>query len=220
MKKSILVLVFLAALTAGVFAEGFAMAAGGGLLLDFSANNGVEGTYYGQTGYYGYRNLSFGAYGFFDATYAEVDVSIAYGSITGVEEMPFSPKTTTDVGGIVQLGFSLMGKYPFHLGEKVTLFPLAGISYNVGLSLTGDLAVGDVLKASKFNQFGFLFGGGVDYFFTDSIFLRGELLFQFRLANDYQDMAATGFKYDYPGISIDTTVGMGPRIKIGVGYKF
>jgi hypothetical protein len=109
MKKSISILALLAIIATGAFAQGFPfpMAAGGGLLFDWSGNNGIERT----NRYAGFRNLSIGGFGFFDATYAELDVSFAYGSLTGVFDAPGNNETK-DIGSVLQLGFSLLGKYP------------------------------------------------------------------------------------------------------------
>jgi len=214
MKKRISLLVLLAFIAGGVFA--LDLSAGGGLLFDYSANNGIKASVGGQDFYQGIRTASFGGFVFFDATYAEANVSFAYGSATFVEE-GYGSSTTSDAGSLLQLGFTLLGKYPFKLGA-VTLFPLAGINYNVVVSAKDDDG-NKYDKPGDFSQFGILLGGGVDYNLTEHLFLRGEILFQLRFASKFQDDSAKNVKDEY-GISPDTTVGMGPVIKVGVGYKF
>jgi hypothetical protein len=83
-------------LAGGAFAQ-FSLSAGGGLLFDYSGNNGISGKveyydfygggYYSFDYYGGFRCMSIGGYGFFDATYVEVDMSFSYGMVTFVDEI-------------------------------------------------------------------------------------------------------------------------------------
>jgi len=204
MKKHVFfVLVFAMVFARSNFAQGISLAAGGGLLLDWSTNNGVK---YGSN-YMGNNNLSFGGFGFFDATYGEADISFAYGSLSAYK----SGNVTIHLQDVsaFQLSFSFLGKYPIGIGS-VTLFPLLGISYNMVLSAKNDS--GSNGDPSDLNQFGFLIGGGLDFPLTSAIFLRGETLLHIRLpCEEWSDYAVGG---------ADTTIGFGPRIKVGVGYKF
>jgi hypothetical protein len=64
----------------------------------------------------------------------------------------------------------------------------------------------------KGNNFRFKAGLGVDYFFNNNLFLRGSLLLGVRFPYEFEsDSIADGAKY-WPGL--------GPDIRIGVGYKF
>jgi outer membrane protein W len=213
MKKSISILVLLALVTVGgAFAQGVELSAGGGLLVDYSANNGIE---FGDS-YIGSRTMSFGGFIFFDATYAELDVSFAYGSVTSIVDLPIIGSATADGGSLMQLGFTLLGKYPIQL-SSITLFPLLGVGYNMVLS--GSDAAGDDLKnAGDMSQLGILAGVGVDKNLTDALYLRGEALFQIRLASKAMSDAAD--VYSLLGDSASATLGMGPVVKIGVGYRF
>jgi len=202
-KKVVLVLLMAALVAGGVFADG--LSAGGGLLFDLSGNNGVKS----GDAYAGIRNTSFGAYGFFDATYVEIDVSFARGSLTMVAEGG-GASASADAGSVMQLGLGIMGKYPIELGS-VVLFPLFGINYNMVLSWSVDGESYD--KPGDLSQLGILGGVGADFGLTDSLYIRAEGLFQLRLANKLmKDMASEG--------SASTTLGMGPRIQVGIGYKF
>jgi len=213
MKRGISILALFAIVATGAFAQWFPppMSAGGGLLFDWSFNNGVETNISGSKVSMGLRNLSFGGFGFFDATYAELDVSFAYGLLTMVTDGP-GMNGTDDFGSALQLGFSLLGKYPLNLASlPFTLYPLLGVDYNLVLSVKnkdGDSAdhPGDL------NQFGLLAGAGLDFPLTGALYLKGEVLFHLRFASKLmKDTASSGDS---------TTFGMGPRIKIGVGYKF
>jgi len=202
-KKVVLALLIAALVAGGAFADG--LSAGGGLLFDFSGNNGVEA----DGVYRGIRNTSFGAYGFFDATYVEADISFARGSITMVAEGG-GASASADFGSAMQLGLSLLGKYPIELGS-VLFFPLFGINYNMVLSFK-DVDGNSYDDAGDLSQFGILGGVGADFGLSDSLYLRAEGLFQLRFASKFQkDMAEGG---------ASTTLGMGPRIKVGIGYKF
>jgi len=211
MKKSISILALLAIIATGAFAQGFPppMSAGGGLLFDWSFNNGVETKISGKRAYTGINALSFGGFGFFDATYAEVDVSFAYGLLTLASDADGS-KDSKDLGSALQLGFTLLGKYPIGLGG-FTLFPLLGADYNLVLSVKNKDGSSES-KPGEYSQFGLLAGAGLDFPLTSALYLRGEALFHLRFASKLMtDIASSGDS---------TTLGMGPRIKIGVGYKF
>ena len=177
---------------------------GGGALWDWSFNNGLK---VGNM-YTGFRNMSIGVYGFFDATYGEVDFYAAYGFMNDVEE---NTGSATENFGIFQIGFTGLGKYPFKINSNIVLFPLLGIDYNIVLFGVVDGEV-DSTDASLFNQLGFLAGGGIDYFITDSLFLRGEALFHLRLPTRFMTSMAL--------LGASATVGMGPQVKVGLGYKF
>jgi len=228
MKRGILVLALLAIVATGTFAQGFSMAAGGGALFDWSSGSGIKGSanFGTMSGSFEGRmqNLSFGGFVFFDATYAELDVNFAYGIITA--------KTTSSgnwtgwensvesgllSGNQLQLGFTLLGKYPIGLGG-FTLFPLLGVDYNRVLSYKAKN--GDTQKnPGDISQIGLLGGVGFDISFSNALFLRAEAMFHFRFPDKImKDSAALMSKGGY--YNVDATYGMGPNIKIGLGYRF
>jgi len=205
MKKFIVVTILLALAAGGAFAQ-LSMSAGGGALFDFSTNNGAKD----GGDLEGFRILSFGGYVFFDATYVEADVYFAYGKNTAYQKVGGS-SDSEDSGSSTQLGFSLLGKYPIELGS-ITIFPLLGVNYN--MVLVYKYPGGDEFKDSieKLSQFGILGGIGMDYFITDSLYLRAEGLFHLRFPTKrWNDSAVDGAK---------ATLGMGPVVKVGLGYKF
>ena len=212
MIKKFFILALLAIIATGAFALDISMAAGGGLLFDWSFNNGVEFNTGGQKGSFSMEILSFGGFGFFDATYAELDVSFAYGSLTGHTEYP-GAKKTQDIGSALQLGFTLLGKYPIYMGD-FTVFPLLGVGYNMWLSAKDENNRAWDHPGDN-SQFGILAGAGLDFPlpFSDALFLRAEALLNLRFASKEINDAAKSS-------SGDTTLGLGPRIKIGVGYMF
>jgi opacity protein-like surface antigen len=180
MKKGISVLILAALVATGAFAQ-IALSAGGGGFFDLGlplAEGADDNT------------LTFGAFGFFDATYAEADVAFGYGK---------QDKITT-----LGLEFSLLGKYPVALGS-VTVFPLLGIKYNRVLSASND--GNSIDDAGELSYLGFQFGAGVDYPLSGALFLRGELLWNLNLYPSDTD-------------ADDTFQSHGPRLKVGVGYSF
>jgi len=220
MKKYIFILALIAIAATGAFAQWFPlhMAAGGGLLFDWSGNNGFEATYVGYHYKENLQVLSFGGFGFFDATYAELDVGFAYGSWTHVLS-----SSTIDGGSALQLGFTLLGKYPIDLGN-FTIFPLLGADYNMVLSGGEELPSHYFTKnPGDRNQFGFLAGAGLDYPlpFSDALFLRAEVLFHLRFPSKASKDSAEHYVNNDVGRHLNgMNFGMGPRIKISVGYRF
>ena len=212
MKKCLLIFVILALVATGAFAQ-FSLSVGGGVLFDGSFNNGIKIDASGFKGSAGWHNFSFGGFAFFDATYVEADISFAFGILKGYDRDDLSGMKLGDPTAI-QLGFTVLGKYPFELGS-ITLFPLLGINYNVVLNgwLDGESFNDSGQSAAEWlSQFGFLGGVGLDYDITDFLYLRGEALFQIRLPMKEFREAASG--------PLKATVGLGPVIKVAVGYKF
>ena len=177
---------------------------GGGLIWDWSLNNnGFTTTIYGSSTYMGFRNMTIGGFVFFDATFMELSFHIGPALIAGVVDMPGAGKVVSDmeIDGL-QLGISILGKYPFNVGP-VILFPLLGLDVNL---YTFEIAA---------SQLGFLAGAGCDFFFTDSLYIRAEGLFSFRLPAF--DFWVEFFEFnDY----IKFSFGKGPRVKVGVGFVF
>jgi hypothetical protein len=216
MKKSFLVLALLAFMATGAFAQGFSLSAGGGGLFDYSLNNGIQSYVDGSKYYIGYNNLSVGAFGFFDATYAELDVSFAYGMLSYTFKFP-GYSEEGKAGIMYQLGFTLLGKYPMGLGG-ITLSPLLGVSYNMVLSGKYDGVKFE--KPMEDSQLGILGGVGLDFNFSRFVFLRTEAMFNLRFASKSMNDGKNEQNAGFSGFSWKNTLGMGPRFKIGVGFKF
>jgi hypothetical protein len=238
-KRGLFVLILAAFVAGGAFAQ-IDISFGGGALIDWSRNNGTRWSYsetgLSLNGTEGMHLTSFGAFAFVDVTYAVFDVSLAYGSArsyytfstnqTGVPNESYN----VNGGSMMQLGFSLMGKFPVFMGG-FTVFPLAGFNYNVVLSTRDDKGDkddwGTESAAEWLSQFGLLLGGGLDFPIDNNLFFRGEALLQFRFSSKAsRDGISIGGDYmslsdanKLPGVSANTTVGWGPRIKIGVGYR-
>ena len=233
MKKSISVLILVVMVAAGAFALDFnavQLSAGGGLLFDFSGNNGINvihpdiGPVFNRT-YEGYRNMSFGAFGFFDAAYVELSFNMAYGLLQNVLKSE-GHTNASRAGRIGQLGFSLLGKYPIdmstHTSLPLTIFPMLGVDFNIVFASSADFSA-DLFETGSFRvreltQFSVLAGVGGDYDFNCRHFFRASVLLQMRFANKL-----LRYNADARGISdgyANTTLGIGPRVQVGVGRKF
>jgi len=225
MKKIVIFLVLAALITGGAFAQ---MSIGGGAFLDMSFGNGFRYEENKNEIKLNTNNTSFGGFVFFDANYVEVDVNFAYGSLRSV--LNGSGVTANDgAGSMMQLGFSILGKYPIHLGS-FTIFPLIGMNYNMVLSMKDkngnkpDKVYGFDDKESSFmaeySQFGLLGGIGLDVPFSNALFFRAEALLNLRLANKSMKDMVDAWKKLSPNDNAKTTLGIGPRIKIGIGFRF
>ncbi|MCL2214830.1 MAG: hypothetical protein FWC06_06420 [Treponema sp.] len=225
MKKIVIFMVLAALVAGGAFAQ---ISLGVGALFDMSFGNGMKLDKYVENA----NNTSFGGFVFLDANYVEVDVSFAYGSLkmSGKKadgtNMVFTGNEA-NAGSVLQLGFSVLGKYPIHMGS-FTVFPLIGASYNMVLSQKDK----DGKKVEKFydlknlkestalaelSQFSILGGVGIDVPFSGNLFFRAEALFNFRLASkSMRDVVDIGKVIDS---RVSTTMGMGPRIKVGIGFR-
>jgi hypothetical protein len=219
-KKTLLVLV-LAALAAGMaFAQPeFKLSAGGGGFFDASFSAGKIGDADCKDG-----KIGGGIYAFFDATYAEIDLDLLFSSL----DSDTSEKGPTT--GFTYFGFSVLGKYPFAVGPG-TLFPLVGIDYQIFLAGQlydedgkkvddGDFVRSDIedpLDPADYDAFSIVVGAGYDFPITDALYIRGEFLWNFKL--DSKNEADR--RKDAKDADIDyTRFTSGPRLKVGVGFKF
>jgi hypothetical protein len=190
------------------WAQDFSLSAGGGGLLVGDFTGGVKsGGEKMTTPYFGG-----GGFAYFDATYAEVSVGFFVGG--GDMKGGGSDKPWT----LSALKLGLLGKYPIALSDALTLFPALGIEYDVVLSAKIDgTKVDDVdgmdMKSGDFSALWIKAGAGLDVQLTEKLYFRGEALFGIRLSNKFEkDMI------DDKGA--DAVLGLGPTVKLGVGYKF
>jgi hypothetical protein len=188
--------------------------------------------------------LNYGGFLYFDATYGELSI-LLQGGYNSYQEVMTAGSTDTKLGNSrglgseMSLGFSLLGKYPFALTEKITLFPLLGIEYQIALlewrrpdgDITYNRAEGKLAEdrdksgnpypLSAWNSFWIDIGAGLDYTISGPLYVRGELLFGFRLMTAYETGALEMTKKQF-GVSDPELAGLtgSPSLKIGVGYRF
>jgi len=191
------------------------------------------------------NQFNFGGFLFIDGTWAEFNIGIQGGRNNYKETMvAASPSiedlvtTSTGQGTEVMFTLALLGKYPFVLGEKLTLFPLLGLEYQIALKETrqpdgrkkydrtdtirGDTDVnGDTYKLPVWNSLFIVLGGGMDYNLSSSLYLRTELLYGFRLQTSYEtdslEKAKKGVNAPDPKMGGLTS---GPTLRIAAGWRF
>jgi opacity protein-like surface antigen len=188
--------------------------------------------------------FNYGGYLFFDATWAEFSVSFQGGQNNYREDMSADSDTeigfnskTRGSGTETTLGFTLLGKYPFRLNKQFTLFPLAGLEYQIALleyrkpekfkeyDRTDGIreydSNGNAYKLSAWNSLLIDIGAGLDFAFYPHLFLRTELLYGFRLMTPYEVDALDKVKklVSAPNPKL---IGLtsGPVLRVGLGYTF
>jgi len=192
--------------------------------------------------------FNYGGFLFADATWVEFNVGIQGGRYNYDETM-IAVVDSTDIDDIVinskgkgtqtMLSLALFGKYPFTLSEKLALFPLLGFEYQISLKqerepngyskpydrsdpIRGESDVNNkAYKLSTWNSMFIIIGGGIDYNLTSRLYLRGELLYSFRLMTPYEkdslEKAKKGVNADNPKLGGLTS---GPSLKIAAGWRF
>jgi opacity protein-like surface antigen len=251
--KQALALAVMAAAAAPAPALPFSLSAGGGALLGYTFTRyTLEGETSGGGAVRSYQSMDrfdYGGFLFFDAAYGELAVMVQGGSSgyqeimdkksAGASWVRQNPGMERGAGTEASLGFSLLGKYPFQLTERITLFPLLGLEYHIALlewrtpdgGAASDRTSG-VLPEDRdkndqpyplhaWNSLWIDLGAGVDYQFTEKLYLRGEVLFGFRLPTAYENGAAEMIKsrYNAPNPSLGGLTGS-PAFKIALGCRF
>ena len=213
---SLLVLMFAVAAAGGAFAQPelkLSAGAGGYFASDFgggwqyAGSGGTDITY--KTPYAGG-----GGWLFFDAAFAEASLGffaaggyMSYFENNSMEQISDMPYAGLDIG--------LMGKYPFALGERFTLFPLLGIAYRSFISVKID-GKDDVAK--DWSALWFKLGGGADYAFTDHVYARLNVVYGIRLANNLEKEWVHYAQATFG--NGETRLGHGLDVKLAAGYTF
>ncbi|GMO67413.1 MAG: outer membrane beta-barrel protein [Treponemataceae bacterium] len=186
----------------------------------------------------------------FDATFAEVNIGLLFGNkfYPNAATSPIDEKkklgeeNSTDT---MALRVGVLGKYPFALGKKITLFPLLGVDYEMALMSknhdTGKGAIDtsgndDPVNArtangddsTQFEQNSTLWfkaGVGADFVLSEKLYLRAEALYGIRLPT--QNEIDTGdLDIVYPpfmgtkNCDVLELIGHGLDVKLGLGFKF
>ena len=174
-----------------------------------------------------------GGFVFFDAAYAELTLGVFHGggkmkstTTLGGQSVPTMPNTEVDISG-TYLNIGLLGKYPFALSNKLSLFPLLGLEYDVCLSVKKEGAGSDQTdgSAGDYNMLWFKLGAGVDFDLTEKIYLRFEALYGIRLEAEFEkDMVsaakAQAASMNIAGADVNARLGHGLTAKLAVGYQF
>ena len=225
-----------------IFAADFSVSVGGGGLLGYTSTSyTLEGE--GMKSTQGMERMDYAGFLFVDAVYAEFTVMIQGGRNTYKENMTYSASSLADSKGTgteSSLGFSLFWKCPFTINKAFTWFPLLGVEYHIALiqrrqpdgDLVYDRSKGQLpedrdkddkpYSISAWNSFWIDVGAGLDYNIAGPLFLRGELLFGFRLPTSYELGALEKVKNPPMNVKNPSMAGLtgGPDLKIGIGYHF
>jgi hypothetical protein len=126
------------------------------------------------------------------------------------------------------LDIGVLGKFPFAVGQKLSVFSLLSIGYRIMLSVkdedenkpTANMSGGEA-DAGNFSGLWLKFGGGLDVSFTNKLYLRGEMLYVLRLtANDFENGWYDYVKERMPTADMNTRLGHGLEVKLALGYRF
>jgi len=164
-----------------------------------------------------------GAYLFLDGVYAELSLGYSAGDGTwesenapNQQDLPNMPRSYINIGALA--------KYPFVLDERVKFFPLLGIEYDACVSGKvkyknggGEYALdgtNDRPEASALSSAWFKLGAGIDFGLGKIVYLRAELIYGLRAANDFEEYCADKTPYN-----VNATGGDGVAFKIGIGVK-
>jgi len=219
-RKGLLVLVIVAVMAASsnAFAQmpELKLSAGAGGYFTSDFGGGGEGSVYPYHEAFKPLYAGGGGFVFFDATFVELSLGFfaASGDVKYYGDYKLMMERDTSYTG---LDISLLGKYPFALGEHVTLFPLLGITYRHFTSVKPD--IDKLSKPGDLSALWFQLGGGVDYSFTEHIYARLGVLYGIRLKNKWEKDLANYLKTTYDGNG-EIRLGHGLDVKLAVGYRF
>jgi opacity protein-like surface antigen len=214
MAKRVFISLVLAAFAAGSLAAlpDFSLSAGGGGYIGGDFGGGVkisDSNFEVKMPYFGG-----GGYIFLDAAYAELSFGIFGGG--GKIKNEFGGRSSEEKYNLTNLNLGLLGKYPFAVGEKMSVFPLLGVDYQI---TTAAKVGGEKMDDPKdLSALWFKFGGGLDYEITSNIFVRVEGLYGFRIPNKMEKDLKNSF--NTPRVDVQTRLGHGLTVKLAAGYKF
>ena len=221
MRKSLLILLFSVFVLANVYSlPEFKLSAGTGLYAagDFGggyASKYIYGEYQGVTmDYFKTPYFGGGAFVFFDMTY--IETSLGFFAAEGKWiYYDFDHNGISDFSVFLTgLDIGLLLKYPFVIKKRFSIFPLAGINYRAVLASSASSAYWTLdNKSGDFNALWFKFGAGFDISLTDRIYFRGNVLYGFRLENEFEVKGdGSNPPYSLPGHGFDVKLAVGFRL--------
>ena len=263
MTKKILATLFMALCAVGGLFAQIQMSAGGGII---GVNGAIYSSYKPKDGFsdeYDYlagkdtaskysekkytNNFNdYGAFAFFDFTYAMAEISILFGRAPYFD-LSSSPDFLTMLDA-TKLGLGLYGKFPFAATKSLSIAPMLGLQFDVVLGATTTPLGGSVASGDKDKYTGVLLydgkkdedgnpkpkGGtpldlstlaiklGADgrYSLTDQLFLDTQLMWGIHIDSvqvDSWKKWLSDFKADWGELSTFTH---SATFKVGVGYRF
>jgi hypothetical protein len=190
----------------GVF---FASDLGGGLVWE-NSGEALAMPYYGG-----------GLYLFFDAGYVEAFAGYSAGGGRWKSPAATLPQDSLPDMARSYINIGAFAKYPVAAGS-VKLFPLIGIDYEASLSGERKYDDGREIELDEpTSAVWFKLGGGGDLELGGGAYIRAELLYGWRTANDYENkMLDLNVKKNPNSGGLKTMAGGGLSFKAGVGVKF
>ena len=217
--RFLLAAAFIALSSGGVYAQKGFISIGAGLYFNNEAGGGgVKAAYMGETTETTYPYAGGGGYVFFDGRFFEVSAGFLIGGGDYKINQSIGHSVAFDLT-LMNLDFGLYGKYPFKLGEKIRLFPLFGVEYQLVLMTEID---GKTISSSSrdFSALWFKVGAGIDFIFIPRVYLRIETLGGVRLPNKADKNIRDELQADMPGASTNKRLGIGLTIKAAIGFQF
>jgi hypothetical protein len=205
MKRIVILALCLLALGSSAFA--LDKAAGGGLLFGYTFQGGEEDvsgfSNYSGNAEWTFNRSSIGGFAFFGlGQYVELNLAFMYKNGEVEAEFMGRKLTGSDVGIKIDptaaVGFGAYYKYPIPVSDKVVVFPTGGFDFEINLN-------SDWMD-EFWNDLWIRAGAGVDYFFSDVLFLRGHFIYGVVLP-----LGAELYEPD---------MGHGLLVKVGLGYMF
>ena len=173
---------------------------------------------------YDSTQLGAGPFLFFDLKFLELSIGFPLGTLEADDTISMSandnfPAQTYGLRGSAYL------KLPFTVSPMFSLFPLLGIDYDLYLLAQKKderdakfpvSATNQTAKASDaLNALWFKAGVGLDTFFGDNLFIRTEIFYGIRLANEMENYLKDVRKDDF-----NWMLPHGGDFKIAIGYRF
>jgi len=166
-----------------------------------------------------------GAYLFLDIAYAELFLGYHAGS--GKWESSNAPDPQ-DLPNMMRsyINIGIFAKYPFNSYSRIKLFPLIGLDYEASISGKIEYSEGNTdysldgtnghTAATALSSLWFKIGGGIDFAMGTTVYLRSELIYGMRAANEFEWDCVEKLPSD-DGAYV--RFGQGVAFKIGVGIN-
>jgi len=174
-----------------------------------------------------------GFFAFVDATFATLGFGLVFNNVHQIIDVPnLSDTISYTLTGrelrqftVTQLNLSLMLRYPFSVAEGWKVFPMLGIDGQIALGDFDDSLRTHFQRVANFgyevptpawfwNSLWIRFGAGADFALRGNLFLRGELLYGFKLNSRHESGMAAYWEPGLRGVS------NGVHARLAVGYTF
>ena len=205
MKKIMLALLIIILAAASVFAFDMSAGLGGNFSVNFDSYK------YDGKDIASQRTIGGGFFALFDATFAEANVGLLFGSM----KQEHDGKWDDDALSLSYLTLALYGKFPISL-SGFSLFPLLGIQFDLCLSAKqeGEIIFDNpLMRQDFFNRFWIKLGAGADFNLTEKLYLRPSFLYgiNFGSVND-RDVKNNNSK--------ESSFHHGLDVRLAMGFRF